>query len=71
MNNNMTFSLTSQAILCTVLTMHMQTAIIKIFVVRPSVCDGCGHGHNKFAGRVQNYHMRFSFHRIRNGHNLL
>ena len=32
------------------------------------MCDGCGHGHNKFAGCVQKYHVRFSFHR--NGHNL-
>ena len=28
---------------------------MKIFVVCPSVCDGCGRGHNEFAGRVQNY----------------
>ena len=32
---------------------------ITIFVVR----DGCGRGRNEIAGRVQNYHMRFSFHR--------
>ena len=31
-------------------------------VVRPSVCDGCGRGRNGFAGRVQNHHVRFSFH---------
>ena len=30
--------------------------------VRLSVCDGCGHGRNGFAGRVQNHHVRFSFH---------
>ena len=28
--------------------------------------DGCGRGHNEFAGRVQNHHVCFSFHR--NGH---
>ena len=34
------------------------------------MCDGCGHGHNGFAGRVQNHHVRFSFHvhRTRNSH---
>ena len=32
------------------------------------MCDGCGHGHNKFAGCVQKYHVHFSFYR--NGHNL-
>ena len=26
-----------------------------------SVRDGCGRGRNKFAGRVQNNHVRFSF----------
>ena len=31
--------------------------------VRLSVCDGCGRGRNGFAGRVQNHHVRFSFHR--------
>ena len=31
--------------------------------VCPCVCDGCGHGRNEFAGRVQNHHVRFSFHR--------
>ena len=31
-----------------------------------SVCDGCGRGRNEFAGRVQNHHVRFSFHK--NGH---
>ena len=36
---------------------------IKIFVVRPSVCDGCGSGRNKFLGHMQNPHVRFSFHR--------
>ena len=36
--------------------------------VRLSVCDGCGRGHNEFAGRVQNYHVRSSCHR--NGYNL-
>ena len=30
------------------------------------MCDGCGRGCNEFAGRVQNHHLRFSFHR--NGH---
>ena len=30
--------------------------------VRPSVRDECGRGHNKLAGRVQNHHVRFSFH---------
>ena len=30
------------------------------------VCDRCGRGRNEFAGRVQNHHVRFSFHR--NGH---
>ena len=38
----------------------------KILVVCPCVCDGCGRGRNEFAGRVQNHHVRFSFHR--NGH---
>ena len=28
-----------------------------------SVRDGCGRGHNAFAGRVQNYHVRSSCHR--------
>ena len=37
--------------------------------VCPCVCDGCGHGRNEFAGRVQNHHVHLSFHR--NGHNLL
>ena len=32
------------------------------------VCDGCGRGRNEFAVRVQNHHVRFSFHR--NGHYL-
>ena len=27
---------------------------IKILLVCPSVCDGCGCGRNEFAGRVQN-----------------
>ena len=40
--------------------------------VRLSVRDGCGRGRNEFAGRVQNHHVRFSFHvyvhRTRNGH---
>ena len=45
---------------------------IKIFSVRPSVCDGCGRGRNGFVGRVQKHHVRFSFHRSfhKNGHNL-
>ena len=30
---------------------------IKILLVCPSVCDGCGRGHNEFAGRVQNYRV--------------
>ena len=30
---------------------------------------GCGRGRNEFAGRVQNHHVRFSFHR--NGHNII
>ena len=33
-----------------------------------SVCDGCGRGHNEFAGRVQNYHVRSNCHRTRNGY---
>ena len=41
---------------------------IRILVVRLFVCDGCRCGRNEFAGRVQNHHLRFSFHR--NGHNL-
>ena len=32
-----------------------------------SVHDGCGRSRNEFAVRVQNHHVRFSFHR--NGHN--
>ena len=38
---------------------------IKILVVCLSVyvCDGCGRDYNEFAGRVQNHHVRFSFHR--------
>ena len=36
---------------------------IKILVVRLSMCDGCGRDCNEFAGRVQNHHVRFSFHR--------
>ena len=32
------------------------------------MCDGCGRGRNEFAGRVQNFHVRFSFYR--NGHNI-
>ena len=35
---------------------------IKILLVCLSVCDGCGRGRNGFAGRVQNHHVRFSFH---------
>ena len=31
---------------------------IKILLVCPCVCDGCGRGRNKFAGRVQNHHVR-------------
>ena len=31
--------------------------------VRLCVRDGCGRGRNKFAGRVQNYHVRSSCHR--------
>ena len=27
------------------------------------MCDGCGRGHNEFAGRVQNYRVRSSCHR--------
>ena len=50
----------------------MQQVIINtlrfLLSVCPSVCDGCGRGCNEFAGRVQNDHVRFSFHR--NGHNL-
>ena len=34
-----------------------------------SVRDGRGCGRNEFAGRVQNHHVRFSFHR--NGHILI
>ena len=45
---------------------------IKILVVCVSVCvcvrDGCRRGRNEFAVRVQNHHVRFSFHR--NGHYL-
>ena len=26
------------------------------------MCDGCGHGRNRFAVRVQNHHVRFRFH---------
>ena len=39
---------------------------IKILVVRVCVCvcDGCGRGRNEFAGRVQNHHVRFNFHRM-------
>ena len=43
------------------MTSHYQC--IKIFVVGLTVCDGCGRGCNEFAGRVQNHHVRFSFHR--------
>ena len=32
-------------------------------VVCVSVCDGCGRARNEFAGRLQNHHVRFSFHR--------
>ena len=35
-----------------------QHQYIKILVVCPCVCDGCGRGRNKFAGRVQN-HLSF------------
>ena len=43
---------------------------INILVVCPCVRDGCGRGRNGFAGRVQNHHVRFSFHvhRTKNGH---
>ena len=37
--------------------------LIKILVVCLSVCDGCGHGRNGFAGH---HHVRYIFHR--NGH---
>ena len=40
---------------------------INMFVVR--VCDGCLRGCNEFAGRVQNNHVRFSFHS--NGHEIV
>ena len=40
---------------------------IKIFCC-PSVRGGCGRGRSEFVGRVQNHHVRFSFHR--NGHNI-
>ena len=47
--------------------------IIKIFVCL-SVYDGCERGRSGFAGRVQNHHVRFSFHvyrtTYRNGHNI-
>ena len=49
---------------------HYHHQYIKFFVslsVRLCVCDRCGRGRNEFAGRVQNNHVRFSFHR--NGHN--
>ena len=36
---------------------------IKILLVCLSVHDGCGRGRNGFAGRVQNHHVCFSFHR--------
>ena len=34
---------------------------IKHFAARPSLCDRCGRGRNKFVGRVQNNHVHFSF----------
>ena len=36
--------------------------------VRVCVCDECGRDCNEFAGRVQNHHVCFSFHK--NGHNI-
>ena len=45
---------------------YTTSSYIKILVVRVYVCDGCGRGRNEFASRVQNHHVRFSFHR--NGH---
>ena len=50
---------------CDILSIHQY---IKIFSVHLCVCDGCGRGRNEFAVRVQNHHVRFSFHR--NGHYL-
>ena len=35
--------------------------VIKISFVCLSVRDKCGHGHKGFVGRVQKYHVRFSF----------
>ena len=36
--------------------------LVQILIIRSSVsvCDGCGHDYNKFAGRVQNHHVRLS-----------
>ena len=34
-----------------------------------SICEGYRLGHNEFVGRVQNHHVRLSFHRI--GHNFI
>ena len=35
------------------------------------MCDGCGRDCNEFAGRVQNHHVRFSFHRDGHYENLM
>ena len=46
-------------ITCVYLSRFIILSYIKIFLVCPSVRDGCGRGRNKFAGRVQNHHVRF------------
>ena len=43
----------------TIISIHYDFSCVS---VRVSVRDGSGPGRNKFAGRVQNHHLRFSFH---------
>ena len=46
-----------------VFVLHVQKLHVPVNTLRfylcvcLSVCDGCGRGHNKFAGRVQNYRV--------------
>ena len=45
--------------------MALRCTLRFLLTVRLSVRDGCGRGHNKFAGRVQKHHVRFSFTYVR------
>ena len=38
---------------------NLQSQVRNVHFVHVCVCDGCGRGRNKFAGRVQNRHVGF------------